>query len=453
MDHADDDRPEIVFFDLETIHPTRVIVEFGAILICPKTLKELQEPCSTLVRPADPSLIPAGFQRSNGITSDSIARAPTFAEIADDVYKLLHDRIWAGHNMLKFDSGCIREAFTQINRPPPEPKGFIDSLVSLTETFGRRAGNMTLATLAEYFGLEKQTHRSLDDVRTNIEVIKCCATAMFLESSLVDASTVNSRSSAEAAASHSNEILLPHEGSSHTIPQKHFFTFGPLRDETNQETIQAQMFSSAAVSEACTTIFAVLKLHQIAVPRLTASSVRSDHGDLKIQLRHEGVPFQLCCDHLKILFGVNDKFFDRAGLPKLSIVVDLHPSKTLCEVLEACDSIAKSSYLDPGHGGNPDYWRPLVAKSDGFYDYPTVRLRIPTAKCGNVAIYAAEMYQRDSSSGTKKRMFFDKFDVAELGSLLRHGSFVDAVVSFDFYEFQENAGIRLIAKALTVHSN
>lgn len=51
-------------------------------------------------------------------------------------------RIWAGHNILRFDCPRIREAFASIGRPAPEPKGTIDSLALLTQRFGRRAGNM-----------------------------------------------------------------------------------------------------------------------------------------------------------------------------------------------------------------------------------------------------------------------------------------------------------------------
>jgi len=51
-------------------------------------------------------------------------------------------RIWAGHNIIRFDCVRIRDAFAEINQPPPEPKGTIDSLVLLTQKFGRRAGDM-----------------------------------------------------------------------------------------------------------------------------------------------------------------------------------------------------------------------------------------------------------------------------------------------------------------------
>ena len=88
------DRFEIAFFDVETAFPNPpgqriAILEFGAILVCPKTLEELQ-PYSTLVRPADPSLISSLPERSNGITPDAVASAPPFADIADTVFDILH---------------------------------------------------------------------------------------------------------------------------------------------------------------------------------------------------------------------------------------------------------------------------------------------------------------------------------------------------------------------------
>nr|DAD21890.1 TPA_asm: hypothetical protein HUJ06_023353 [Nelumbo nucifera] len=50
-----------------------------------------------------------------------------------------------------------------------------------------------MATLAAYFGLGQQKHRSLDDVRMNFEVLKNCATVLFLESSLPDVLGSNSK--------------------------------------------------------------------------------------------------------------------------------------------------------------------------------------------------------------------------------------------------------------------
>uniref|UniRef100_A0A2N9G4B8 Exonuclease domain-containing protein n=1 Tax=Fagus sylvatica TaxID=28930 RepID=A0A2N9G4B8_FAGSY len=182
MGSSSEDRFEIAFFDVETTKPTRpgqgrAIFEFGAILVCPRTAVELYS-YSTLVKPTD-IFLHSFVSCVNGITRDALASAPTFLDIADSVYNLLHRRVWAGHNIERFDSARIREAFAEIDKPAPEPKATFDSLPLLEERFGNRAGDMKLATLANYFELEQQRHRSLDDVRLNLEVVKNCATVLF----------------------------------------------------------------------------------------------------------------------------------------------------------------------------------------------------------------------------------------------------------------------------------
>ena len=51
-------------------------------------------------------------------------------------------RVWAGHNIERFDCGIIEKAFEKIGKPAPEPNGIIDSLTLLTRKFGKRAGDM-----------------------------------------------------------------------------------------------------------------------------------------------------------------------------------------------------------------------------------------------------------------------------------------------------------------------
>jgi DNA polymerase III epsilon subunit-like protein len=60
-------------------------------------------------------------------------------------------RIWAGHNIIKFDCVRIRDAFAAIKQTPPEPKGTIDSLILLTQKFGKRAGNMKVSSCHKNF--------------------------------------------------------------------------------------------------------------------------------------------------------------------------------------------------------------------------------------------------------------------------------------------------------------
>ncbi|KAJ1421863.1 Ribonuclease H-like superfamily [Sesbania bispinosa] len=496
-----EDRSEIVFFDLETTVPTRpgqgfAILEFGAILVCPRKLTEIRN-YSTLVRPADMSLISPLSERCNGITADAVSAAPTFADIASTVYDLLHGRIWAGHNIIRFDCVRLRDAFAEINLPPPEPKGTIDSLVLLTQKFGRRAGNMKMATLATYFGLGRQTHRSLDDVRMNLEVLKYCATVLFLESSLPDIFTANSWVSPNATTRSRSNGKSPSEGgllnmnkdsvllsspetkeknhpilsltmSSTTgavpsiahpdIDQSDRFDMSDLQVQINKESIQTDvamgekpmqdlpdMSSSSSVPQACSSSIVVLEPDKICIPSIDASLVPSFYGSQRIELHHEGFPFQLCCADLKVRFGISTKFVDNAGRPRLSIVVD--PSPSLCNVLDACDNVARKLSSDSGSLSD---WRPVVIRKEGYFNYPTVRLHIPTAVCEDIAIYATEIYQKESS-GAVQRLIFSKFDAAELGSLFMPGTFVDAFFSLDPYDYQQNAGIKLVAKKLIIH--
>ncbi|XP_004504048.1 protein NEN4 isoform X2 [Cicer arietinum] len=188
--------PEIVFFDLETNVPNKVgqrfsVLEFGAIIVSAQKLTEI-ESYSTLIRPKDLSVVSVKSSRCDGITREAVKNAPCFEDVAERIFSILNGRVWAGHNIQRFDCVRIKEAFDDINMPVPVPVGIIDSLGVLTEKFGRRAGNMKMATLASYFGLGQQKHRSLDDVRMNLEVLKHCATVLFLESSLPN--TLDSKS-------------------------------------------------------------------------------------------------------------------------------------------------------------------------------------------------------------------------------------------------------------------
>lgn len=137
---------EIVFFDLETTVPKRVgqrfqVLEFGAIVVCPLKLVEL-ESFTTLIRPTDLSAVALRSSRPDGITRETVATAPLFEEVADKIFSILNGRIWAGHNIQRFDCVRIKEAFTEIGRPAPTPVGMVDSLGVLTNKFGKRAGNM-----------------------------------------------------------------------------------------------------------------------------------------------------------------------------------------------------------------------------------------------------------------------------------------------------------------------
>ncbi|MCL7028062.1 hypothetical protein MKW94_008593 [Papaver nudicaule] len=222
---------EIVFFDLETTVPNQTgrrfwVLEFGAIIVCPQKLVELKSYC-TLIRPGDLSMVSLKSGRSDGITRETVADAPMFEDVADCIFDILDGRVWAGHNIQRFDSVRIKEAFADIGRPPPVPVGMIDSLGVLSQKFGKRAGNMKMASLADYFGLGQQKHRSLADVRMNLEVLKHCATVLFLESMLPNLLISSSRGfpTVTTRSRSSNNIKLLNKNEGETRSRKSPPTF------------------------------------------------------------------------------------------------------------------------------------------------------------------------------------------------------------------------------------
>ncbi|KAM3337871.1 protein NEN1 [Capsicum galapagoense] len=499
-----EDRSEIVFVDVETTIPTRTgqryaLLEFGAIVVCPRKLVE-QHSYSTLVRPSDLSLISTLSVRCNGITRDAVTSAPSFADVADKVFDILHGRIWAGHNIMKFDCPRIREAFAGVNRPAPEPKGIIDTLALLTERFGRRAGNMKMASLATYFGLGQQTHRSLDDVRMNFEVLKYCATVLFLESSLPDILTENSWVSPNAAIrcrtngsiSNGMGLIIDTPSSSieigspmKSVAEAHIESDNPIfplvsrhvevpdlleinssrpdpfnlvqssaevRESIQLDDMKDEPASDSRDSSASTATGGYISYTDFLEPnKISFSSISLSlrplyRGTQKIQILHNNGELQVFSRCLKVRFGISTRFVDYAGRPRLSFVVDA--SSELCQLLDAIDNLAQKLIEDTG---SMSEWRPVVNRKPGFMNCPTIRLNLPTVVDGNISRWVTEIYQKESSSTQK--LMFSRFDVAELDPLISPGTVLDAYYSLDSYDYQQIAGIRLVAKKLIVYSS
>lgn len=168
---------EIVFYDIETTIPSTDMIEFGAIVLDKAGLYETDR-YSTLIQSnqiSDRSI------NCNGITTEMVNDAPAFADVADNIFSILNNRIWAGHNIIIFDNPIIIKHFEKMGRKPPEPTGIIDTLPLLRKTFGPRAGGLNMATLGKYFGLGEEQHRAIDDCLMTIEVLKKCSMTLFME--------------------------------------------------------------------------------------------------------------------------------------------------------------------------------------------------------------------------------------------------------------------------------
>lgn len=168
---------EIVFYDLETTIPAVDIIEFGAIVLDKVSLYEKDDYLTLIYS----DKITKHSIDCNGITFSMVKNAPEFKEVAERIFDILDGKIWAGHNIKSFDNPCIKNSFARINKKAPEPIGTIDTLHLLRRHFGKRTGNFKLATLGDYFGLGEEKHRSIEDCRMNIEVLKKCSMTLFLE--------------------------------------------------------------------------------------------------------------------------------------------------------------------------------------------------------------------------------------------------------------------------------
>ncbi|KAL8465133.1 hypothetical protein ACS0TY_034581 [Phlomoides rotata] len=344
---------------------------------------------------------------------------------------------------------------------------------------------MKMASLATYFGLGKQTHRSLDDVRMNLEVIKYCATVLFLESSLPDVFTYNSWVSPNATTRSRNNgkspieqtSSLPHRITGENVSTNEFMIpvvgnvklpltesnsarvnpydmnglavgiEGPLpEDSMEEDKIVSTSLESATSDENSSGSNDFLEPDNISISSISviAPFYRGLH---RIQISHQGFPLQLQCVSLKVRFGISTKFLDHAGRPRLSFVVDAPPS--LCKILDEIDSLAEKTAA--ADSGSLSEWRTLVSRKPGFFNYPTVRLHLPTVVDGEMSRWATEMYQKDSS--VTQKVVFSRFDVTELESIFTPGNIIDAYFSVDTYDYQQNAGIRLVAKKVIVHSS
>jgi DNA polymerase-3 subunit epsilon len=104
------DFPPMVFLDLETTGATATrdrITEVGLVEV---TGKEVLRH-SQLVNPQ--ARIPEFIQRLTGITDDMVCNAPTFAEIADDLFDRLQGKLMVAHNA-RFDHGFLKNEFKRV---------------------------------------------------------------------------------------------------------------------------------------------------------------------------------------------------------------------------------------------------------------------------------------------------------------------------------------------------
>ncbi|EFJ28517.1 hypothetical protein SELMODRAFT_411374 [Selaginella moellendorffii] len=318
----------------------------------------------------------------------------------------------------------------------PEAAGFIDTLPLLQRTFGQRARNLKLSTLAAYFSLGKQEHRSLPDVRMNIKVLKRCATVLLLESN------------------------FPHLfQSSPQAPQKRRRSSYGGGDDFRLVTLSLEEAMLQLEGGECEAIDPKMQNEEQEVKRKLKFETGEDHNRFlqphevlldSVGAVYDGgpsvIPFhgsnRLCvqADNSKVKFSVSDRYaFSETGMPTFKIVII--PSAELLAIVKHCEAAVKNKCALFGINAK---WQPaLFVTKDG---HEAIRIRIGTNGEGSSATYTTKLYRN------LQEVSLGSVDPKSFREIVPADYIVDAAIQFDAYAFERgSAGLKLLAEKLNLH--
>lgn len=108
-----------------------------------------------------------GPTQIHGLTSEMLAGAPLFADIAEEFGDRLTGRVLVAHNAV-FDWMMIAREYARAERTPPVQQRLCT--IALAKELGLPLANHRLETLVSYFGVRQQrAHHALDDARVLAE--------------------------------------------------------------------------------------------------------------------------------------------------------------------------------------------------------------------------------------------------------------------------------------------
>ncbi|MFF3766590.1 DEDDh family exonuclease [Streptomyces sp. NPDC001922] len=106
----------------------------------------------------------------HGLTSEALADAPLFPEIADTLSERLADRVLVAHNAV-FDWSMIAREYARAGRTAPVRQRLCT--ISLSKELGLPLPNHKLESLAAHYGVVQQhAHHALDDARVLAEAFR-----------------------------------------------------------------------------------------------------------------------------------------------------------------------------------------------------------------------------------------------------------------------------------------
>ena len=162
---ADEDAQGLVFFDTETtgLDPAKCrIIEI--------TLYSEEGWYSKLLNPGEP--VPERITEITGITTEMVTNAPTFAEVAPEIWRRFEGRTAVAHNA-QFDMRFLIAEFERAGIAVTNDMYAICTLEAERLARGVKKNN-TLTECIGRRGLKAENaHRAEDDVRSLIELYKC----------------------------------------------------------------------------------------------------------------------------------------------------------------------------------------------------------------------------------------------------------------------------------------
>lgn len=106
----------------------------------------------------------------HGLTSEVLADAPLFTDIADDFAARLADRVLVAHNAI-FDWSMIAREYARAQRTPPVRQRLCT--IALAKQLSLPLPNHRLETLAAHYGVSRRrAHHALDDARVLAEAFR-----------------------------------------------------------------------------------------------------------------------------------------------------------------------------------------------------------------------------------------------------------------------------------------
>lgn len=162
-------KQKLALVDIETTGGRAAVDAITEIAVWTVQDNQVIDTWSTLINPQQN--IPSYIQRLTGITNEMVKDAPSFSEIADQLYQMLSDSVFVAHNA-RFDYGFVKNAFKSLDIAF-HPK--ILCTVKLSRALFPNEKRHSMDSLIARYGLiTKARHRATGDVDLIWQFLSVC---------------------------------------------------------------------------------------------------------------------------------------------------------------------------------------------------------------------------------------------------------------------------------------